>query len=300
LHGEVLNVRSGSRSLAVASLFAIAALACTALNTAPPSGAGGGDGSAGAVGFGGTTGGAGSTGAAGTTGTAGSGGAAGNGSPGLIGWWRFDENSGTTAQDSSGNFNHGTLVGGADWTNGRLGSALRVDGQNGMVTIVPPGGSPLFDSIAFEITYAAWIKPDSNVAQRAFATALGRTHEDFLFQDFWLGLVNGAPGCIVHSPTWQGAVSPVQASTNDWTHVACVYDDTGVRLYVNGVSVAARSMSDTIGPISTRYLIGAAEAIGVVGGTQVVVDHYFPGAIDDVRVYDRNLSGAEISALANP
>ena len=48
----------------------------------------------------------------------------------LVAWWRFDENSGTPAADSSGNGNDGTLVGGAQWTDGQLGGALEFNGSD--------------------------------------------------------------------------------------------------------------------------------------------------------------------------
>ena len=54
------------------------------------------------------------------------------------------------------------------------------------------------------MTFSAWIRPDAAAAARPFATAVARTHEDFLFQNFWLGLINGKPGCTIHSPDKRG------------------------------------------------------------------------------------------------
>jgi len=48
--------------------------------------------------------------------------------PSLAGWWKFDEGSGTTANDSSGNENHGTFNGDPQWVNGKFGKALKFDG----------------------------------------------------------------------------------------------------------------------------------------------------------------------------
>ncbi len=52
-----------------------------------------------------------------------------NADPGLVGWWRLDEGSGTTAYDSSGNGRHGTLLGNPQWVTGKIGGALEFDGQ---------------------------------------------------------------------------------------------------------------------------------------------------------------------------
>jgi len=47
-------------------------------------------------------------------------------SAGLVGWWKFDDGSGTTATDSSSNGNDGTLEGGAQWVAGQLGGAIQL------------------------------------------------------------------------------------------------------------------------------------------------------------------------------
>src|SRR3989344_4445776 len=64
---------------------------------------------------------------------------------GLIGYWNFDEGSGTIAEDSSGNGNTGTLVNGSTWTTGKVGSgAVSFDGVNDEVTM--PHNSSLIPS----------------------------------------------------------------------------------------------------------------------------------------------------------
>ncbi|KPK37787.1 MAG: hypothetical protein AMJ65_13795, partial [Phycisphaerae bacterium SG8_4] len=53
----------------------------------------------------------------------------------LIGWWKFDEASGTTAYDSSGNGNHGTLIGNPQWVAGKIGGALDFNGTDSIIDI---------------------------------------------------------------------------------------------------------------------------------------------------------------------
>ena len=48
----------------------------------------------------------------------------------LVGWWKFDESSGTTVADSSGAGNDGTLEGNADWDVGYFGGAVFLDGSS--------------------------------------------------------------------------------------------------------------------------------------------------------------------------
>ena len=64
---------------------------------------------------------------------------AGNASADLVGHWKLDEGSGTTAYDSSGNGFDGTLVGDTKWVAGKYGAAVEVDGNGDYVEIPPIG-----------------------------------------------------------------------------------------------------------------------------------------------------------------
>ena len=76
---------------------------------------------------------------------------------GLVGHWTFDEGEGSIARDASGRDNHGTVMGGAKWNKGIIGSALEFDGRDDFVSI--PNESQ-FD-ITGSITVSAWIKVES-------------------------------------------------------------------------------------------------------------------------------------------
>jgi hypothetical protein len=129
---------------------------------------------------------------------------------------------------------------------------------------------------------------------RPFATAVARTHEDNAFQDFWLGLVNGKPACTIHSPSKEGPVAGTTAPTTTWTHIACAYGGnagTGVvSLFVNGTYTASMSTYQNLGPIPTAILVGASETAGL--------EDFFPGVIDDVRIYNTMLTASEVASLA--
>jgi hypothetical protein len=75
---------------------------------------------------------------------------------GLVGWWRFNEGSGTLARDDSGKANNGTLTGGPVWTTGKYGNGLSFDGSNDFVTI--PHNSALEPS---QISVSGWLKTTS-------------------------------------------------------------------------------------------------------------------------------------------
>ena len=71
----------------------------------------------------------------------------------LVGWWRLDDGSGTTAADSSGNGNDGTIQGDPQWVAGKVGGALEFDGDGDYVDC---GNDAVFD-ITEEITLSVWI-----------------------------------------------------------------------------------------------------------------------------------------------
>ena len=73
----------------------------------------------------------------------------------LVAYWKFDEGSGTTAADSSGNGNTGTLINGPLWTAGKAGNALYFDGIDDNVTVLDSASLHL--SSAF--TLSAWVNP---------------------------------------------------------------------------------------------------------------------------------------------
>src|SRR4030095_10266109 len=75
--------------------------------------------------------------------------------PGLVAYWKFDEGSGTTVSDSSGNGNTGTLVNGPLWTAGRVGNALFFDGIDDNITV------PGFLDLSSSFTLSAWVNPVS-------------------------------------------------------------------------------------------------------------------------------------------
>jgi hypothetical protein len=142
------------------------------------------------------------------------------------------------------------------------------------------------------MTMSAWVKADAAAASRLFATAVARTHEDYAFQDFWLGLVNGRPSCTIHSDTQEGPIATAAVPTNGWVHLACTHTTGGnVTLYVNGAVAGSGTSGQDLGPIQTAILVGASE-------TTAGVAQYFPGAIDDVRLYNRALTSGEINYIA--
>ena len=85
--------------------------------------------------------------------------------PNLVGYWTFDEGSGTIASDYSGHGNDGTIEGGPQWVAGKVGGALKFDGDDDQITLKDPltvGSS--------SNTVAAWVKVPLAGTERLGAT----------------------------------------------------------------------------------------------------------------------------------
>ena len=197
---------------------------------------------------------------------------------GLVGYWMLDEGSGTTAYDSSGYDNHGTIYG-ATWADGKAGKALSFDGVDDYVSV--PDSASL--DITNEITIEAWImKPDytngwilNKESSYNLEIAGGDNSIECNLKE------QDGPG---HTFFFGGNFPP-----NVWTHVAMTYDGNFLKAYLNGDELGRRSLTITIETSTSDLLIGRR-----LLGTP----NYFKGIIDEVRVYNRALSEEEIIFIA--
>ena len=209
---------------------------------------------------------------------------------GPVAHWDFDEGSGQTAADSSGFANDGQLgsTTGVDandpsWLCVSGGYALDFNGTSDYVDL----GSPASLNLTTTFTVAAWVKwKGGNLDAVIYAS--GNANADHYRVDVNNCNANGLSlredGDACHSAT--SNLLPADA----WHHVAVSKDgDTGTNLtfYLDGVSDGTASA-------------GTSGATGLkrIGARTELTDQFFDGAIDDLRIYDRALSGAEIGALA--
>jgi len=196
--------------------------------------------------------------------------------PDLVAYWRFDETSGTTASDSSGNGHDGTIMGDPQWVPGKLGGALEFDGSGDYVDC---GSSPDFE-IAVNITIACWIKVD--VFDKTWQAII--TTSDSSWRVHRSSSSNNiAWGSSGLSPT--DLTGTTDVSTGDWFHIAAVYNGAQKLLYINGNLDASSDSTGNITASSVPVYIG--ENSGATG-------RFWAGLIDDVRIYKRALTDTEI------
>jgi Concanavalin A-like lectin/glucanases superfamily/Chitobiase/beta-hexosaminidase C-terminal domain/Family of unknown function (DUF6298) len=203
--------------------------------------------------------------------------------PGLVAAYGFNEGSGTTVTDLSGNNNTGAITGATWTTQGKFGTALSFNGVNNVVRI--PAAAAL--NLSAGMTLEAWIKPTA--AQSGWRTIMQREVDAYFLN------ASNSNGPLLPSGggTFNGTVAYVSGSTpnavNTWTHVALTYDGTTLRLYVNGVQAASQARTGSVQTNSNPLWIGGNSPYG----------EYFQGLIDEVRVYNRALSLAEIHTDMN-
>lgn len=220
----------------------------------------------------------------------------GSGTPpqsGLVGYWNFDEGSGTMAGDSSGNGNTGTLYNGPVWVDGKYGKALSFDGSS---TYVSVEASSSLD-VTSQVTVEAW--------------AYARAYVDNVGDNPHIVSRTYLSGGAIHILNIYGGTHKVgfgvnpfpdqQPSTADlplnvWTHIAMTYDGAYVRFYVNGELDSSYAQS---GPIQTtsNWLAFGCMPTARYGGPGTWA--FFNGMIDEVRIYNRALSQQEIQTDLN-
>jgi chitodextrinase len=195
---------------------------------------------------------------------------------GLVAAYGFDEGAGTTIRDASGQNNNGVATAAA-WTTGKFGNALVFNGTSSQVTI--PDAPSL--RLTAAMTLEAWVFPTSTpTGWRAIVDK--NVDGYYLMASTDNGNLPGVGGNWTNGNrnVFGTSVIPVNA----WTHLATTFDGSTIRLFVNGVQVASVAQTAPLSPTADTLQIGA----------DFYPTEYFAGLIDEVRIYNRALSPAEI------
>ncbi|UCE50700.1 MAG: LamG domain-containing protein, partial [Phycisphaerales bacterium] len=203
--------------------------------------------------------------------------AAGDASAELVAWWRFDDGSGATAMDSSGNGNDGTLEGGAQWTDGQIGGAIQFNGSDSRVV------APHIPLNNQSFTIAMWVNPVLYTNETVVFSQV-QTNSQHLSMHYRLW-GDGRVRMGFYSNDLDTVAGTV--ADNNWYHITFWYDfdNQDRRIYINGVEAARGSATPYLGASGNTV-------IGMWDNTA----QWFRGIIDDVQIYDHPLSEAEILA----
>jgi len=203
----------------------------------------------------------------------------------LMAWWKFDDGSGSIAIDSSGNSHNGTLMGDTSWVDGIAGGALAFDGDGDYVDI---GKAPDFD-ITQQITISAWIKV--NAFDRDWQTIVAKGDRAWRLQRNWgeSTLEFACSGLVVPGTEWGQIFGTVGVNDGHWHHVAGVYDQEKLYLYIDGrLDVSAEVFGN----------IRVNDEPVYIGENSEKPQRFWNGLIDDVHIYSYALNTDEISAIA--
>ncbi|MFH7881016.1 MAG: DUF2341 domain-containing protein, partial [Candidatus Aenigmatarchaeota archaeon] len=206
---------------------------------------------------------------------------------GLIASWHFNEGSGTIALDSSGNNNNGNLVNGPTWVNGKFGKALSFDGVDDYVSTTNQFSNPQTFSLVI------WFKTTSASGRKIIGfentqTGTGSTNYDrhlYVGTDgkLYFGVYDGSTRTISTTTT---------VTDGSWHFAVATFSSNVMRLYLDGNFVGSLSTGGAQN-FNGWWRIGSYKCAGWPN----CGDGYFPGIIDEVRIYNRALSDTEIQAL---
>jgi hypothetical protein len=203
-------------------------------------------------------------------------------SNGLVAAYGFNEGSGTTVKDSSGNNNTGTISN-ATWATGRYGKALSFNGTNSWVTVQNSASLNLTGPMTLE----AWIETSASPTDWQ-ALIFKEMPSDTAYYLYRSGY-SDAPVGGMYSSGEQSIVASNNLTLNTWMHLAFTYDGSTERLYVNGVLVASQAKTGAVQSSTGVLHIGGDSVWG----------EFFQGLIDEVRIYNRALSASEIQTDMN-
>jgi hypothetical protein len=205
----------------------------------------------------------------------------------LVAWWKFDEAEGSNAEDSSGNNNLGTLVGGPQWqpANGKIGGALAFDGVDDYIEC---GNNPSVN-LTGGVSVSSWIKLTRHAKDRKIVS-----NQDDTAGGYKLAVYDDKLEMEIrdsgNGPTTNRFIDGGTVLEPDvWYHVVGTYCQGGsIRAYVNGKLDRESETPAILAPSAGALKIGREPCSDL---------YWFDGLMDDLQIYNYPLSETEVAAL---
>lgn len=200
----------------------------------------------------------------------------------IVAYYPMEKGAGDVLHDATGN--NDANIEGANWNdNANIGAnSLRFDGMHDYVNT-----KVLFDKTEF--TYSAWFKADVVTDNHSLINSYEGSSEE------WAGLFVGDSEVEFHVDNngTKVVLSSSFTDTSNWHLLTGTFAEDGtMKLYLDGEEVDGdvHPETDVISSVNTEHIGNRADNLN---------DEEFDGLIDDVRIYDRDLSGSEITDLYN-
>jgi hypothetical protein len=174
----------------------------------------------------------------------------------------------------------------SQWVAGQRGTALSLSGGSWVST----GPSASYDGLTASVTVMLWVwSPAAAAAPQAL---VGRQRGSANQNAFSLSLQKN--NVVSFSVEDKGLTAPTALPTGKWVHVACTYDGARSIIYLDGVEAARMNITAKIATTNRGITFG-----GDVNGANVGVGaNLFTGRLDEVAIFNRALTAADITALA--
>jgi hypothetical protein len=200
---------------------------------------------------------------------------------GLIGWWMFDEGTGTTVADSSGAGHDGFFVNSTpEWVPGMYGTALKFDGTD---KVEIPDHPDFHFTNAMSV--ALWMQPagvQASSAKLFIKQKSGQYPYSLQYDDTSQGLF-----ATVYASTRYDTAPHIPDFPGEWAHVCFTYNGSVLILYKDGQEAARVNTSGQLQQNNLSLSIGC----------RLDYDQNFNGIIDDVRLFNRELSSEEVQQV---
>jgi hypothetical protein len=212
---------------------------------------------------------------------------------GLVLHWRFDEASGAQLADLSATGAWGKLIG-AQREAGRVGAGLTLDGKNGFAS----SSQNLAQWIGGDSTVTAWVKTSATGSNDHWRTRglMGSIADPSESAELLVGALDGSGR--IGAKFWDGGMVKSGAPINDgkWHHVAFTRSQSNgeVKIYVDG-QPAGSGTSGAGKRIARFFSVGRIDRMRSEPWPQS--DHYWPGSLDEVRIYNKALSAVEVQQV---
>jgi hypothetical protein len=220
----------------------------------------------------------------------------------LVGYWTFDEITGTVAHDISSNDNHGDLIGGFSFdTNSAMDrfdnptGALTFNGITDWIYILHSASLDCFP----QVTMAAWVKVPLNGLEKTYATIIGKDLAVVVGSNYraWTMMVPSNLSVMAWCanstfPAYVGNTTgtPNSVTPDEWHFVAATHDGTGITLYLDGVQDGYKvSMNELESTASAPLFFGK--------GPDEFSDRHWAGDIDVIAIWNSALTASEMLYL---